>query len=153
LPATVGQPAPEFSLSDQQNNKVSNADLKGHKALVVFIPFPFSSICSAEVCSIRDDFSALQGQDAKVVVITADTRFSNAKWAEENNLQFPVLSDFWPHGAVAKEFGAFNENTGTPWRATFVLDKDGIVRDIIRTDSIGQAREHEAYARSLAQVS
>lgn len=152
MPAVIGQPAPDFSLRDQANNTVSLADLKGQKALIVFIPFPFTGICDSEACAVRDDLKALQDLGAKVVVITAHAGPTNRKWAAENNLTFPVLSDFWPHGAVAQAYGAFNDQIGVAVRQSFVLDKDGIVREIIKSEQLGQAREHAAYARALAQI-
>jgi peroxiredoxin (alkyl hydroperoxide reductase subunit C) len=152
MPATVGQPAPDFTLRDQKNEAVSLADLKGRKALVVFIPHPFTGICEGEVCAIRDDHQALENLDAKVVVITNYPRPANAKWAEQLGVQFPILSDYWPHGEVAKAYGSFNENFGVTMRQSFVLDKDGIVREVIKTDALPEAREHAAYQRALSSI-
>ena len=152
MPAVVGQPAPDFSLRDQSNNTVSLADLKGQKALIVFIPFPFTGTCDGEACALRDDLGALEGLGAKVVIITVHAGPTNRKWAEEYKLQFPVLTDFWPHGAVAQAYGAFNEQIGSAVRQSFVLDQNGVVREIVKSEQLGQAREHQAYARELAAI-
>ena len=152
MPATVGQKAPDFKLKDQKNQDVSLEDLKGHKALVVFIPHPFTGICESEVCALRDDASALAGLDAKVVVITNYPRPALNEWATKLGVEFPLLSDFWPHGDVAREYGSFNETFGVTMRWSFVLDKDGIVREIIKTDALPQAREHAAYSRALSSI-
>jgi peroxiredoxin len=152
LPATIGQPAPDFTLQDQQNNPVSLADLKGSKALIVFIPFPFTGICQGELCAIRDDLAGLEGLGAKVVAITCDTRHSNRVWSEQNDFTFPILSDYWPHGETTKTFGCFNEATGGSWRWSFVLDQNGIVREIIKTETTSQPREYEQYKKALASV-
>ena len=152
MPATIGQPAPDFNLPDVNNTRMSLADVKGEKTLVVFIPFPFTGNCDTETCAIRDDLAALEGQNAKVVVISTTPRPSLKKWSDENGFTFPVLSDFWPHGATCIAYGCFNENTGSSMRATYVLDAGGIVREIIATDSLGQIREHEAYSRALAAI-
>jgi peroxiredoxin (alkyl hydroperoxide reductase subunit C) len=152
MPATVGQPAPDFKLKDQNNNDVSLADVKGSKAIIAFIPFPHTGICDTEACALRDDYSSLSADGSKVVIITAHARPLNAAWAKQNNIEFPVLSDFWPHGAVAQAYGCFNEQLGVPMRASYVLDKDGIVRQIIQTDSLGQARDHSQYAPALAAI-
>ena len=152
MPAVIGQPAPDFSLKDHQGNTVTLDDLKGQRSLIVFIPFPYTGNCNNEACAIRDDYSSLTESGAKVVIINVHAAPYNRHWAEENNLPFPVLSDFWPHGAVAQAFGCFNEQVGTAMRASYVLDKDGIVREIIRTDSLGQPREHSEYARALAAI-
>jgi peroxiredoxin (alkyl hydroperoxide reductase subunit C) len=152
MPAVVGQPAPEFSLRDHQNNTVSLGDLKGSKALVVFIPFPNTGICDNESCALRDDYSQLQGMGAKVVIITCHAGPNNRVWAEKNNIPFPVLADFWPHGAVAQAYGCFNDTLGIAMRASYVLDANGVVREIIQSEQLGQAREHAAYARALAAI-
>ena len=152
MPATIGQPAPDFTLRDQQNNQVSLADLRGQKSLLVFIPFPFTGTCQSELCAIRDDFGSLSKLGAKVFAITCDIGPSNRKWAEENNFAFPLLSDFWPHGAVAQAYGCFNEMIGVPMRWSFVIDENGVVRDIIKTDTLSQAREYEAYKKALAAM-
>ncbi|HLF77674.1 MAG TPA: redoxin domain-containing protein [Dehalococcoidia bacterium] len=150
MPATVGQPAPDFNLRDQKNEPVTLESLKGHKALIVFIPGPFTSICEGEVCAIRDDQASLENLGAKVVIITNYPRPANAKWAEQLGVSFPILSDYWPHGAVSQAYGSFNETFGLTMRWSFVLDKDGVVRAIIKTDALPEAREHAAYQRALS---
>ncbi|NNF10072.1 MAG: redoxin domain-containing protein [Acidimicrobiia bacterium] len=152
MSVSIGQVAPDFSLPDQTGEAVSRADLTGSRALIVFIPFPFTSVCDGEVCAIRDNFTDLSDLNARVVVITCHARPTNARWASEHSLNHPVLSDFWPHGAVATEYGVFNEQLGVATRSTFVLDENGVVRDIISSESLGAAREHDAYAAALAAV-
>ncbi len=148
----VGQPAPAFTLKNQDNEEVSLDDFRGKKTLVVFIPFPFSGICTDELCSIRDHLSTLADLDANVVVITCDTRFVHKKWAELEGFTFPILSDFWPHGATAKAYGAFNETTGSANRITYVLDADGVIREIIDSGSLGTPREYALYEEALAKI-
>ncbi|MGB5694395.1 MAG: redoxin domain-containing protein [Polyangiales bacterium] len=150
---TPGTPAPAFELVDQARQPVSLDSLRGKKTLVVFIPFPFTGICEGELCLIRDSHAQLNGYDANVVVITCDTPPANKKWSDDNGFEFPVLSDFWPHGATAQAYGAFNDTMGVANRYTFVLDADGIVRDVINTDSLGEAREFEAYTAALQAIS
>ena len=153
MPAEIGQPAPDFTLPDQQNNKVSLSDFKGKKTLLVFIPFPFSGPCSTELCAIRDDYPELQQSgDNNIVVITCDQRHANRVWTEQNNFQFPILADYWPHGEVARKYGAFSEANGAATRMSFVIDADGVIRDIIKSDELLVPREHAAYARSLVNV-
>ncbi len=152
MPAEIGKPAPDFKLPDQSNNPVSLEDLKGQKAIIVFIPFPFTGVCEAELCAIRDDYSNLESLGAQVVAITTTPRPSVKAWHDKNGFQFPVLSDFWPHGAVAQAYGAFNEANGAAWRYSYILDADGIVRSMVRSEQLPQAREYEAYAKALAEV-
>ena len=152
MSATIGQPAPTFDLPDQNKERVSLDDLKGKRTLVMFIPFPFTGICDAEGCALRDGIGHLEALDANVVVITAHAAQTNKKWAEVNDFTFPILSDFWPHGAVSQAYGTFNETVGVPTRSSYILDADGVVRDIIATDSLGVAREHEAQVEALASI-
>jgi mycoredoxin-dependent peroxiredoxin len=152
MPATIGQPAPSFTLIDQDNNKVTLESFKGRKTLVVFIPFPFTGNCQAELCSIRDHMADFNNVDANVVAITCDTRFVHKKWSTEQGYTFPILSDFWPHGATATKYGCFNEEKGCAWRTTFVLDADGVVHDIIATGDLGIIRDVEDYDKALANI-
>lgn len=152
MAAVVGQPAPDFALPDQAGNAVNLASLKGRNSLIVFIPFPFTGTCEGEMCDIRDNLHLLEGMDANVVVITCDTRPANAKWSADENFHFPVLSDFWPHGAVSQAYGCFNDQLGCAMRTTYVLDADGIVREIIATGSLGVPRTIASYTESLAAL-
>jgi peroxiredoxin (alkyl hydroperoxide reductase subunit C) len=153
MPATVGSPAPAFSLSDQDKNTVSLDDFKGKKSLIVFIPFPFTGICDEESCMIRDHLAALNDLDANVAVVTCHAVPVAKKWSDENGFTFPVLSDFWPHGAVATEYGAFNETVGAANRVSVVLDADGVVRSVIDSGSLGTPREFDEYVTALGQIS
>lgn len=152
LSILIGHSAPDFSLPDQNGAFVSLADLQGSKSLLVFMPFPFTSVCDGEVCAIRDDIADLRDLNAAAAVITCHARPTNARWATEHGLDYPVLSDFWPHGEVSRAYGVFNEKLGVAMRSTFVLDEEGIVRQIIATDSLGAAREHDAYAAALTAL-
>jgi peroxiredoxin len=149
---TVGNPAPAFELRDQDKNLVSLESLQGKKTLVVFIPFPFTGICDTETCTIRDNLSSLNDLDANVVIITVHAVPVAKKWAEENGFTFPVLSDYWPHGETAKAYGAFNDTVGAANRYTFVLDADGVIREVINTESPGIHREFDSYVEALAKI-
>jgi peroxiredoxin (alkyl hydroperoxide reductase subunit C) len=152
MSAEIGAPAPAFSLQDSSREMVSADDLKGRKTLLVFIPFPFTGNCEAELCTLRDHLADLNELDANVVAITCDTPFANGAWSQQNGFGFPVLSDFWPHGEVCKAYGAFNEATGSANRTTFVLDEAGVVRRIIATESLGVIREYDAYVEALGKI-
>jgi peroxiredoxin len=130
---------------------VSLDSLKGSKALVVFIPFPFTGICDDEGCALRDNLARLAELDAKVVIITVHALPVIKKWVEENGFEFPVLSDYWPHGEITKAYGAFNETTGGANRYTFVLDGDGITREVINTEALSIGREYSAYEDALGK--
>ena len=152
MSAKVGSIAPSFSLKDQDGNEVSLQELPKRKTLLVFIPFPFTGICEGELCELRDNFDDLPNLDANVVVITCDTRFSNKKWADEQGFEFPILSDFWPHGQTAQAYGCFSEVLGAALRFTFVLDSDRVIRKIISTDSVRTPRDFNNYREALQVI-
>ncbi len=152
MSARIGEPAPAFDLNNQHRERVSLDTIKGNKSLIVFIPFPFTGTCEGELCTIRDSIAELSALDANVVAVTCDTVPSNAKWSDINGFEFPVLSDFWPHGQVAQAYGAFNEELGCANRVTYVLDSDGVVRDIIASEGLGTAREFSLYTKALAAI-
>lgn len=152
MPAEIGRHAPPFRLPDQAREPVTLDSLAGGNSLIVFIPFPFSRICGAELCTIRDNLAALGDLDANVVVITCDTHHANRRWSEEEGFGFAVLSDFWPHGEVTRAYGVFNEKIGAAERVTFVLDSEVVVRAVIASDSLGTAREFDEYLSALAAI-
>ncbi len=152
MPAEIGQPAPAFELIDQTRSLVSLESLLGRKSLIKFIPFPFTGVCEGEVCEVRDNLASLTELDTNIVVVTCDTVPSNTRWASELGVSFPILSDFWPHGAVAQAYGCFNEAIGVAMRSTYVLDEDGIVRDIVATPVLREARSMASYHESLASI-
>jgi peroxiredoxin len=146
----VGSQAPEFTLNDYNREKVSLSSLLGAKpVLLVFYPFAFSGICTGELCQVRDDFSSFEG--VQVVGVSVDTPFSLKVWAEQEGYQFPLLSDFWPHGAVASQYGVFNEKAGMANRGTFLIDRDGVVR-FAEVNQPGEARDQEAWKKAIASL-
>jgi peroxiredoxin (alkyl hydroperoxide reductase subunit C) len=123
--------APDFSLRDQNNQVVRLADFRGACAvLLVFYPFAFTGTCQSELGSVRDGLPLLDGAGAGVQVLTVsvDTVYAHKVWAEREGYEFPLLSDFWPHGAAARDYDVFNEKTGAAVRGTFLIDADGMIR-------------------------
>jgi peroxiredoxin len=148
----VGVQAPEFTLRDQARNPISLSEFRGRKSVVVFMPFALSGVCTTEVCEIRDNLPGLAALDANVVVISTDSHHSNRTWATSEGIDFPVLSDFWPHGAVAMAYDAFDDRIGCPRRTTYVLDEQGVIRAVFTTESIGIARKFEDYVAALEAI-
>jgi peroxiredoxin len=149
----IGQEAPDFELRGSTAEPVKLSSFRGSKAVaLVFYPFTFTGVCQGELCSLRDDLSTFEGAGVQVLAVSCDAPPAQKKWAEEQGYQFPVLSDFWPHGAVARAYGVFNEDLGCAIRGTFVIDQHGVVVDSFRTDSLGTAREADRYAEALAKL-
>jgi peroxiredoxin len=127
----IGQVAPDFSLYDSAKNKVTLSDLKGQNVLVLFFPLAFTSTCTAELCSIRDNISFYNNVNAKVFGISVDSLHTLAKYKTDQNLNFTLLSDFNKdvsslYGSLYETFG-YNMK-GVSKRSAFVIDKNGIVR-------------------------
>lgn len=148
----IGSPAPEFELINQHGEKISLANFKGKKNVVlVFFPFSFSGICTGELCALRDDLSAFQNENVELLAISCDSVVVQRSYAEKEGYKFPVLSDFWPHGEASKAYGIFNETRGCPLRGTFIIDKEGILRWQV-VNPMGEARHLADYAEALAAL-
>lgn len=128
----AGQQAPDFTLFDTDKNKVSLADQKGSNVVVLFFPLAFTGVCTAELCNVRDNIGNYNSTNAKVFGVSVDSLFSLGKFKAEQNLNFPLLSDF--NKEAAKAFGVLYETfpafemQGVSKRAAFVIDKEGVVR-------------------------
>ncbi|OLP72950.1 peroxiredoxin [Salmonella enterica subsp. enterica serovar Javiana] len=152
-PLSVGDVAPDFTLKDQNGQDVTLSSFKGVKnVVVVFYPFAFSGICTGELCEIRDDLGAFVSDDVQVLAISTDHMFSQRAWADKEGYFFPLLSDFWPHGAVAQSFGVLNEKAGAALRGTFLVDREGVVRWTL-INEIGQGRDFTGYHEALRELS
>jgi mycoredoxin-dependent peroxiredoxin len=146
----VGDHAPDFELRDQHGTPVRLSALRGAKnAVLVFYPFAFSGVCSGELRGLRDSFPEARRPDVALLAISADTMFSLRTWAEAEGFGFSLLSDFWPHGAVARSYGVFDEKRGAAIRGTFILDTAGVVRWKV-INPIPAARDIADYQKALA---
>jgi mycoredoxin-dependent peroxiredoxin len=149
----VGDQAPDFELKDQHGSLVKLSDFRGQKNVVlVFYPLAFSGVCSGEMCAMRDDFPEVTGDDAELLTVSVDSTHSHRVWADQEHFSFELLSDFWPHGAVAREYGVFDEKAGFAVRGTFIIDKNGVVRWKV-VNPTPQARDIADYQKALAELS
>lgn len=149
----IGQEAPDFELKDQDGNMVSLSGLRGDKAVaLVFYPFTFTGVCEGELCQLRDDISDFEKAGVQVLAVSCDSPFAQKQWAEQKGYTFPVLSDFWPHGEVARAYGVFNEALGCANRGTFLINPAGVVVDSFATDNLGTPREKTRYEQAIAQL-
>ena len=148
----VGSEAPDFTLNDYNKQPVQLSSFRGDKpVLLVFYPFAFSGICTGELCQLRDEFADYDNKGVQVLGVSVDTPFSLKAWAEKEGYQFPLLSDFWPHGAVAQSYGVFNDTVGMALRGTFLIDVDGVVR-FAEVNAPGEARDQDAWKKAVASL-
>src|SRR5688572_33470886 len=99
----IGEIAPDFTLPDQNKEPVRLSDFRGKRVVLAFHPFAFTGICEEELCDLRDDLDQFRGLGAEVIVVSPDSPFVHKKWADEQDFDFRYVSDFWPHGEVAKK--------------------------------------------------
>jgi len=149
---SVGDTAPEFSLPDQDRQVVSLAELRGAPVLVVFYPFAFSGICTGELCQLRDELATYTEAGVQVVAISTDPVFSLKAFKAQEGFEFPLLSDFWPHGATAQAYGVFNDKAGMAVRGTFLVDAEGTVA-FAEVNQPGDAREQSGWKDAVRQLS
>jgi peroxiredoxin (alkyl hydroperoxide reductase subunit C) len=148
----VGTEAPDFTLKDQNNQEVSLSSFRGQRSvLVVFYPFAFSGICTGELCAVRDDLASFQNDSVQVLGVSVDSPFTLKAWADAQGYEFPLLSDFWPHGETAKAYGVFFEKAGMATRGTFLVDPEGIVR-FAEVNGPGEPRDQDAWKKALSAV-
>lgn len=147
----VGDQAPDFSLRSQHGATVTRADLLGAPALVVFYPFAFSGICSSELADLRDHRSTFDDAGVRIVAISCDPMFALRVFDDRDGFGFTMLSDFWPHGEVARTFGCFDEDMGAAGRSSFLLDPEGTVCWTL-TREAGEQRDIDLHLQSTASL-
>jgi glutaredoxin-dependent peroxiredoxin len=149
----TGQTAPPFTLHDSDKNKVTLSEYKGKNVVLVFFPQSFTGVCTAELCSLRDNIALYNDANARVFGISVDSVFTLAKFKEEQHLNFPLLSDF------NKEVSAAYDTIYTDWildmkgvskRSAFVIDKEGIVQYAEVLESAGDLPDFEAVKQILS---
>ena len=148
----IGGPAPDFTLRDQFGQDVALSDFRDRKAVaLLFYPFAFSGVCTGELSGIRDRLDDFLTFDTEVLAVSCDPIYSLRAFADAEGLNFPLLSDFWPHGAVAESYGVFNADAGMAIRGTFLVDKDGVVR-FAEQNGPGDARDQQGWRDALKQL-
>ena len=148
----VGQEAPDFTLKNQFGEEVTLSDFRDKKNVVlIFFPMAFTGICTGELCEIRDRQAAFVSDDVQVLGISCDSSAAQKVFADQEGLTYPLLADYWPHGAVAQTYGAFNDQLGFAIRGSFVIDKAGVVRWAV-LNGPGEARNADDYVGALAEL-
>lgn len=148
----VGAEAPDFTLRDQNRQEVSLASFRGTKdVLLVFFPLAFTGVCQGELDRIRDHLPEFDNERTATLTVSVGPPPTHKIWAVQNGYTFPVLADFWPHGAVCREYGILNEDTGIPNRGTFVVDRDGVIR-FAECKEPGEPRDQTLWTAALAAL-
>lgn len=148
----IGSTAPDFELKNQHGELVKLSDFRGEKNVVlVFYPFAFTGVCTGEVCAIQKELPRLQNDDVQVLAVSNDSPFTLRVFADQEGLDYPLLSDFWPHGEVSRAYGVFAEDKGVAVRGTFVIDKEGTVRWSV-VNGLPDARDEQAYLAALGAL-
>jgi mycoredoxin-dependent peroxiredoxin len=149
----VGSVAPDFTLKSQHGEDITLSSYRGDtNVLLVFFPFAFSGICTGELGEIRDNARVFEDDGVQVLAVSCDHFFANRAFADRDGYAFPILSDFWPHGDVAKAYGTFNDDAGVPNRGTYLVDREGIVRWMVQK-GIGEPRDLAEYRTAVAELS
>ncbi|MEY9211090.1 peroxiredoxin [Thermobifida halotolerans] len=148
----VGQYAPDFELADQHGQTVRLSDFRGRaRVAAVFYPLAFSGICEDELRQLRDSAEEFAERDVQLLGISVDSMFAHRIWADQEGVDFPLLSDFWPHGAVAQAYGVFDDARGVALRGSFLVDTEGVVRWKI-VNPISRGRDLDDYRKALVEL-
>ena len=146
---TLGETAPDFTLRDQFGQDVTLSSYRGQKAVVLFFfPYAFSGVCTGELSGIRDRLAEFLTFDSELLAISCDPVYSLRAFSDADGLNFPLLSDFWPHGEVARSYGVFDEQKGSPRRSSYVVDKEGRVRWAVH-NALPDGRDLDAHLEQL----
>jgi len=121
-------PAPEFTLPDSNKKQVNLKDYRGKNVVLAFYPADWSPVCTNELSIIQETLEDIRGYNAEILAISVDNVWSHKAWAQKQHITFPLLSDFWPHGEVARKYGVFREEDGISNRALFFIDAPGTLR-------------------------
>ena len=151
----VGVSAPDFTLHDQNRQPVTLSDFRvgegARNVLLVFFPLAFTGICQGELDQLRDQLPDFENDDTAVLAISVGPAPTHKVWATESGFLFPVLSDFWPHGAVSQAYGVFNDAAGVSNRGTFVIDRSGTIQ-FAEMKQPGEARDQRLWIEALAAL-
>jgi mycoredoxin-dependent peroxiredoxin len=148
----IGGPAPDFTLRDQFGQEITLSSYRGRKAVAIFFyPFAFSGVCTGEMAGIRDRLAEFMTFETEVLAISCDPVYALRVFAEQDGLNFPLLSDFWPHGEVARAYDVFDDVKGCPQRSSYVVDKDGTVRWAVH-NAMPEGRDLDAHLKELTAL-
>ncbi|WP_405618444.1 peroxiredoxin [Streptomyces sp. NBC_01508] len=152
-----GTEAPDFTLKDNHGRTVRLSELRagpegdGRNVVLLFFPFAFTGVCTGELHALRDELPAFVNDDTQLLAVSTDSIHTLRVFAEQEGLEYPLLSDFWPHGRTARAYGIFDEDKGCALRGTFIIDKAGVVRWSV-VNGLPDARDLDDYVKALAAL-
>ncbi|MCY7397130.1 MAG: peroxiredoxin [Nocardioides sp.] len=145
----LGEIAPDFTLRDQFGQDVTLSSYRGTKAVaLIFYPYAFSGVCTGEMAGIRDRLAEFLTFDTEVLAISCDPMFSLRAFADQDGLNFPLLSDFWPHGEVTRAYDVFDDENGCPRRSSYVVNRAGRVVWAVH-NALPEGRDLDEHVRQL----
>ena len=147
----LGQPAPGFTARNQHGELLALSGLRGAPAVIIFYPWAFSSICRDELAAVRDDHERFAALDARVLAVSCDAMYTLRAYADAEGIPFDLLSDHWPHGAIARAYGVFDEQAGCARRGTFVVDSAGLIT-WLQVNDVNEPRELAAVLAAAANL-
>jgi peroxiredoxin len=151
-PLQPGDPAPDFTLRDQHGQDIRLSSYAGEKSvLLVFYPYAFTGVCTGELTGFRDRLGDFETDTTTLLAVSCDTIYTQRAFADRDGIFFPLLSDYWPHGAVASAYGVFDDEEGCAVRSSFVIDKNGVVTWALHSER-GEARDLDLQATRLKQA-
>ena len=150
-----GQKAPEFTLFNSDKKAVSLTDLRGKNVVILFFPMAFTSVCTAELCEMRDNLGTYAAMNAEIIGISVDSPFTLAVFKEQQQLPFDLLSDFNKETSIAYDtiYETFAMNMkGVSKRSAFVIDKDGVIQYAEVLDNAGEVPSFTAIQETLTSL-
>jgi len=148
---TAGLAAPDFTLKNQHGQPVTLSGFRGRDVLLVFFPLAFTPICAGELGEIQSHPEVYNTSDTVTLAVSVGPPPTHKVWAKQSGFTFDLLSDFWPHGAVAEQFGVFNTGSGFADRGTFTIDRSGIIR-FAECKQPGEVRDAAVWRDALAAL-
>ena len=150
MPLEIGDQAPDFTLKDQNNQEWALSACRANRnVLVVFYPYAFTGICTGELDQLRDELA--EWARVQVLAVSVDSVYTLKAWSDQRGYDFPLLSDFWPHGKVAQDYGVFNDKAGMANRGTFLVDTGGVIR-FAEMKGPGEPRDQTVWKEALAAL-
>ena len=147
MPLVSGDKAPDFTLRNSEKELINLKQYRGKNVVLLFFPMAFTGVCTKELCSMRDSIGDYEQLDAQILAVSVDSVFTLGKWKEEQQFNFPMLSDF--NKTVSKKYDTLYkdfvfEMKGVSKRSAFLIDKEGTIRYAEVLENAGEIPDFDA---------